>query len=209
MRTVHCQICGERLDAIFVYTKTDVLVGWHKKSDHIKVEYKGNPPWERATHHCDSNACEGSGTSPLELSAHITRFFLGDLKGRMDNLAPDSVHRSNFQQTIDHLEKVLRIETEPSNLLLAYIGRKSDLQEPKRTDTNKEEAWHLQDSIIDPRIISVAESYMERKPIRTPMFLRQRFNSGLHASGDWWFSTEDFNDCAYPRFTEFTNALTR
>lgn len=192
-----------------MYTKEDVLVGWHKKSDHIRVEYKKDPPWQRAKHHCDSNACEGSGTRPLELSTHITRFFLGDLKGRMDNLQPDSVHRDNFQQTIDHLEKVLRIEAEPSRLLLAYIGRKSDLDKRKKPDINKEEDWHPQESVIDPRLISVADSYVERKPIRTPAFLRHRFNLGRHASQDWWFSVEDFNDCAYPRFTEFTNALGR
>ena len=209
MRTVHCQICGERLDAIFVYTKADVLVGWHKKSDHIKVEYKGNPPWQQAKHHCSSNACEGSGTSPLELSTQITRFFLGDLKGRLEHLQPESIHRRNFQQTIDHLEKVLQIETEPSNLLLAYIGHKSHLQESKKTDINEGEAWHPEDLIIDPRFISVAESYVERQPRRTPMFLRQRFNMGQHFRGEWRLSVEDFNDYSYPRFTEFTNALAR
>lgn len=209
MRTVHCQICGERLDAIFVHTKADVLVGWHKKSDHIKVEYKKDPPWQRVKHHCDSNSCEGSGTIPLEVSSRITRFFLGDLKGRIDNLRPDSVHRYNFQKTIDHLEKVLQIKTEPSSLLLAYIGWKSDLPKHKKPDINKEEGWHPEDSTIDPGLVSIAESYVAREPIRTPGFLRQRFNLGWHANQNFLFSVEDFNDYAYPRFTEFTNGLQR
>ena len=200
MRTVRCQVCGEKVDGVFAYAKNRVLVGWHKKSPFIKVELDGKN---------DGNSCEGSYKLPLELSSDLARSFLGDLKGRMDFLQHDSEHRNSFQETIDHLESVLRTKTQPSSFLLAYAGRKPDLTKSKRPDITKEEGWHPQDSIIDPGLMCVAESYVAREPTRTPAFLRHRFNLGRHASQDWWFSVEDFNDYAYPRFTEFTNGLAR